>query len=71
MLQTVPAALDSISLLTIRKFASKSRRYLDSYRQGKNGKQAEEDQKIYSQAKKIYKSHRRIDMSYMKEVDDY
>ena len=69
LIQTVPAVLDSISLLTIRKFARKSRRYLDSYRQEKDGKQAEEDQKAHAQVMRKYKSYWRIDMSYMNEVD--
>ena len=74
LLKTVPEALDSISLTTIRKFARKSCRYLDSYRQGKNDKEAEEDQqkhhKFIREALKKYKSHRRINESYMEEVDD-
>ena len=49
----VPEALDSISLITIRKFARKSWRYMDIYRKGISGKIAEF-------AVKKYKSHRHI-----------
>jgi len=49
----VPEALDSISLITIRKFARKSWRYMDIYRKGISGKIAEF-------AVKKYKSHRRV-----------
>ena len=74
LLKTVPEAFDSISLITIRKFARKSHRYLDSYRQGKNGKEAEEDQqkhhKFIREALEMYKSHRRINESYLEEVVD-
>jgi len=62
LLLNVPLALDSISLLTIRKFARKSRRYLAFYRDGLDGKQAE-------LAEKKYKSHRRIDQSYLQEMN--
>lgn len=51
--KTVPEALDSISLITIRKFARKSWRYMDIYRKGITGKVAE-------YAAKKYKSHRRV-----------
>jgi len=37
----VPEALDSVSLITIRKFAQKSQRYMDTYRKGLTGKLAE------------------------------
>jgi len=51
--KTVPEALDSIPLITIRKFARKSWRYMDIYRKGITGKVAE-------YAAKKYKSHRRV-----------
>ena len=47
---TVPRALDSVSLITIRRFARKMWRYMDLYRHGFTGKLAE-----YSA-----RSHRRI-----------
>ena len=51
--KTVPEALDSVPLITIRKFARKSKRYMDVYRKGLTGKLAEF-------AVKKYKSHRRV-----------
>ena len=48
--QTVPKALDSVPLITIRKYAQKSWRYMDIYRKGITGKMAEF-------AAKKYKSH--------------
>ncbi len=51
--KTVPEALDSISLITIRQFAQKSWRYMNIYRKGITGKFA-----IF--AGKKYKSHRRV-----------
>src|SRR6185436_6855797 len=51
--KTVPEALDSVSLIMIRKFARKSQRYMDAYRKGLTGKLAEF-------TVKKYKSHRRI-----------
>jgi hypothetical protein len=53
-LQTVlDVALDSVDLATIRRFARKSFRYMDLYRQGVTGKLAE-------YACKKFRSHRRI-----------
>ncbi len=51
--KTVPEALDSISLVEIRRFARKSWRYMDIYRKGITGKLA-----VF--AEKKYKSHRRV-----------
>jgi len=50
---TVPAALESIGIGLIRRFANKSFRYMDAYRRGLTGADAEK------QVKK-YRSHRRI-----------
>ena len=50
---TVPAALESVNIITIRKFARKAWRYMDLYRKGITGKLAE-------YAAKKYKSHRCI-----------
>ncbi|GES93332.1 hypothetical protein RCL_jg21131.t1 [Rhizophagus clarus] len=50
---TVPAALESVNTITIRKFARKAWRYMDLYRKGVTGKLAE-------YAAKKYKSHRCI-----------
>ena len=51
--KTVPEALDSVPLITIRKFARKSWRYIDIYNKGVTGKLAEF-------AAKKYKSHRHV-----------
>ncbi|RIA99536.1 hypothetical protein C1645_811341 [Glomus cerebriforme] len=51
--KTIPEALDSISLITIRKFARKSWRYMDIYRKGITGKVAE-------YAVKKYNSHHHV-----------
>ena len=51
--ETVPKALDSVNLITIRKYARKSFRYMDAYRKGLTGKAAQ-------YAVKKYHSHRRI-----------
>ncbi|ORZ15511.1 hypothetical protein BCR41DRAFT_396467 [Lobosporangium transversale] len=51
--ETIPAALASVTILSIRKYARRSFRYMDAYRKGLSGRVAE------LQAKK-YKSHRRI-----------
>ena len=51
--ETVPRALDSVNLVTIRRFARKTWRYMDLYRHGITGKLAE-------YAAKKYKLHRRI-----------
>ncbi|CAG8435766.1 6477_t:CDS:10 [Scutellospora calospora] len=51
--KTVPEALDSVNIITIRKFARKVWRYMDAYRKGLTPSAAEF-------AVKKYKSHRRI-----------
>ncbi len=51
--RTVPAALKSVSIITIRKFARKAWRYMDLYKKGITSKLAE-------YAAKKYKSHRCI-----------
>ena len=62
MLNTVPLALDSVSLYSICKFERKSARYMDCYRKGLDMKQAE-------YAVKRYKSHRKIPDSILTEID--
>ena len=57
----VPKALDSVSLITIRKFARKSWRYMDIYRKAISGKLAEF-------AVKKYKSHRRVPDNIYNEI---
>ena len=39
--ETLPSAFDSISLQTIRKYALRSKRFMDCYRKGLEGRQAE------------------------------
>ena len=62
LVKTVPLALDSASLNSIRKFERKSARYMDCYRKGLNMKQVE-------YAVKRYKSHRKIPDSILTEID--
>jgi len=52
-IQTVPKALMALDIGLIRRFACKAFRYMDAYRKGLTGAEAER------QVKK-YKSHRRI-----------
>jgi len=60
--ETVPEALDSVPLITIRKFARKSWRYMDIYRKGITGKLAEF-------VVKKYRSHRRVPDEVYDEID--
>jgi hypothetical protein len=57
----VPLALDSVSLVQIRRFARKSWRYMDAYRHGLSGYLAEF-------AVKRYRSHRRLPV---KNLEDW
>jgi hypothetical protein len=61
--KTVPEALDSISLIIIRKYARKSWRYMDIYRKGITGRMAE-------YAVKKYKSHRRVPDTIYNELNN-
>ena len=60
--KTVPEALDSVSLITIRRYAQKSWRYMDIYKKGITGKLAEF-------AAKKYKSHRRVPDNIYNELE--
>lgn len=60
--ETVPIALDSVSVQTIRHFARKSFRYMDAYRKGMEGREAD------YQVRK-YKSHRRIPSTWSRHCD--
>ena len=60
--ETVPRALDFVDLITIRRFARTTWRYMDLYRQGVTGKLAAE------YAAKNYKSHRRIPKDVWEEL---
>src|SRR6266545_5960693 len=59
---TVPLDLDSINLITIRKFARKAWRYMNVYHKGIGGKLAE-------YAVKKYKSHRRVPDNILEELN--
>lgn len=61
--KTVPEALDSVPLITLRKYAQKSWRYMDIYRKGITGKAAEF-------ANKKYKSHRRVPYTIYDEINN-
>ena len=58
---SVPLALDSVSLVQIRRFARKSWRYMDAYRHGLSGYLAEF-------AIKQYRSHRHLPI---KNLEDW
>ncbi len=60
--KTVPLGLDSINLITIRKFARKAWRYMNVYHKGIGGKLAE-------YAVKKYKSHRRVPDNILEELN--
>ncbi|CCI11631.1 unnamed protein product [Albugo candida] len=60
--ETVPSAMSSISFTTIRRFACKTQRYMDVYRKILSGKAAE-------YAVKKYRSHRRIPVSVLMNVN--
>ena len=60
--KTVPLGLDSIDLITVRKFARKTWHYMDVYRKGIGGKLAE-------YAVKKYKSHRRVPDNILEELN--
>jgi len=60
--RVVPTALESVSIITIRKFARKAWRYMDLYRKGITGKLAE-------YAAKKYKSHRCIPEYVVEELN--
>ena len=60
--KTVPLGLDSVNLITIRKFARKAWRYMDIYRKEIGGKLAE-------YAVKKYKSHRRVPDNILEELN--
>ncbi|EIN08526.1 hypothetical protein PUNSTDRAFT_114017 [Punctularia strigosozonata HHB-11173 SS5] len=62
MEQNVRRVLDSIPIETIRRFSTRSRRFMDAYRKGLNGKQA-------MWAAKKYHGHRVLPDSIMEELD--
>ena len=62
----VPRALDSVSLQTIRRYARKSDRYIDAYRVKDGGLRLTPYQ--VEHAVKIFKSHRLIPLSIMKNL---
>ncbi|EJF65542.1 hypothetical protein DICSQDRAFT_51379, partial [Dichomitus squalens LYAD-421 SS1] len=60
--RNVLAALDTIPLLTIRRFYTRAHRFMDAYRRGLNGKQA-------AWAAKKYHSHRVLPNDILEELD--
>lgn len=62
----VPEALESVSLPTIRRFARKSDRYIDAYREKDGGLRLTPAQVEHAVNK--YKSHRTIPLSIMKDL---
>ena len=60
---TIPHALASVDLITIRKFARRAQRYMDAYRKGLTQAQAEF-------AVKKYRSHRRIPDAVVAELQN-
>ncbi|GBC21156.2 hypothetical protein RIR_jg24235.t1 [Rhizophagus irregularis DAOM 181602=DAOM 197198] len=60
--QIVPQSLESVSLITIRRFARKAWRYMSLYQKGIGGKLAE-------YAVKKYRSHRRIPDEVIEELN--
>ena len=62
----VPRALDSVSLQTIRRYARKSDRYIDAYRVKDGGLRLTPAQ--VEHAVKIFKSHRSIPLSIIKNL---
>jgi len=61
--RVVPAALESVDTITIRRFARKAWRYMDLYRKGITGKLAE-------YAARKYKSHRCIPEYVLSELNE-
>ena len=57
----VPAALDSIDVNMMRRFARKSYRYIDAYREREDGEHFNLSPDIVEWNVKQYSSHRRID----------
>ncbi|RDX40342.1 hypothetical protein OH76DRAFT_1366364 [Lentinus brumalis] len=60
--QNVTDSLASVKILQMRRFATHSRRFIDAYRTGLNGKQA-------AWADKTYRSHRCIPKTIMRDLD--
>lgn len=57
----VPQALDSVDVLTMRRFARKSYRYIDAYREREDGEHFDMSPEVVEWNVKQYSSHRRID----------
>ncbi|KIK93487.1 hypothetical protein PAXRUDRAFT_145031, partial [Paxillus rubicundulus Ve08.2h10] len=60
--RNVVVALDSVPLITMRRFAARSRRFVDAYSKGLTGKQA-------AWASKKYRGHRVLPDSLMEDMD--
>ncbi|KAJ8593735.1 hypothetical protein M405DRAFT_730919 [Rhizopogon salebrosus TDB-379] len=61
--RNVLQALDSVPLLTIRRFSTRSLRFMDAYRKGLDGKQA-------AWASKKYRGHRVLPETLMRDLAD-
>ncbi|TFK83979.1 hypothetical protein K466DRAFT_497444 [Polyporus arcularius HHB13444] len=61
--KNVVAALDSVPLVSIRRFYTRAHRFMDAYRRGLNGKQA-------AWAAKKYRSHRVLPESLLNDLDE-
>lgn len=57
----VPQTLDSVDVLTMRRFARKSYRYIDAYREREDGEHFDMSPEVVEWNVKQYSSHRRID----------
>jgi hypothetical protein len=56
------AALEAVPLSSMRKFANKSRRFIDAYQKGLNGRQA-------AWAARKYQSHRVLPPGFMEDLE--
>lgn len=56
--ENIPKALESVNLSTIRKWEHRMIRWMDAYRGGKTGKEAQKQVKQFSSRR--YDSHRRV-----------
>lgn len=68
LVQTVPLALDSVSLSMIRKFARKSYRYIDAYRVRDSDNNSLTTKQIEYAVKK-YRQHRKIPMRVLDSLE--
>ena len=67
--ETVPRALDSVDIITIRRFAQKSWRYMELYHEKLTGKLAEYACKKFKLHKRILKNELALFMQKNREKD--